>query len=457
VHPLLNLLGRIGATFGALVLLAQCGGSDLTLPSDGAPTAITIYDGDDQNWSVGARLPRPIIVEVVNRRGEPLPGQLVAFSLAEAIPGASITPEARTDELGLAQADWVLGATVGTQSAVARVVGAEDLTVTFEAKAEAAEARKIEALGGSEQSAPIGTDLRDPLVVQVTDQFGNPVADVEVQWSTDDGSVDPASSTTGLDGQAETSWVLGSSIGSQTASASRDALEGSPVEFTATALPGTADDLVPVSGNNQTGDPGQELRQPLVVRLIDRDGNGIPGRAVSWIVGDGGGSVSAATSNTNGSGEAETRWILGSSPGPNTLNAVVSGVGIVEFRATGVSSGGGGGGGGGGSAASRLGFLTQPTATERRRDITPSVQVEVLDRNGNRVTRGEFRIRLELTGNDDGKLKGHRDERTRSGVATFDELEVDKPGDYRLRATADGLAAAESNVFRIFDEDDDDD
>jgi hypothetical protein len=454
VHPLLGRLGRIGATFGALVLLARCGGSGLTLPADGAPASIEIQDGHKQHGSAGAELPKPVVVKVTNRRGDPVVGQRVAFSLGNEIAGAGITPEARTNEDGLAQAVWVLGATLGDQSAVARVVGSEHLTVTFEAEAEAAEARRIEAFGGNGQSAPIGTDLTDPIVVLVTDQFGNPVANVEVQWSTEDGSVDPGSSTTGSDGRAQASWVLGSSIGSQSASASRDGLEGSPVEFNAIADPGTADDLVPVSGNNQTGEPGEELREPLVVRLVDRDGNGIPGRAVSWIVGTGGGSVSAATSNTGSNGEAETRWTLGSSPGLNTLNAVVSGIGIVGFRATAV--GGGGGGGGGGSAPSRLGFVTQPTDTERGRDISPPVQVEVLDQNGTRVTGAEFKIKLELTGNDDGKLKGHKDEETRSGVATFDELEVDETGVYRLRATADGLSAAESSVFQIYEEDDDD-
>jgi hypothetical protein len=388
----------------------------------------------------------------MNRRGEPVPGQSVRFAVAE-IPGTSITAEASNKEDGLARAVWVLGATVDTQSAVARVVGAENLTVTFDAVAQAAEAWKIEAFDGNEQSAPIGTDLTNPLVVLVTDQFGNPVADVEVEWSTEDGSVDPTSSNTGPDGRTQTSWVLGSSIGRQSTSASREGLEGSPVEFTATALPGTADDLVPVSGNNQRGEPGQQLGEPLVVRLVDDDGNGIPGRAVSWIVGTGGGSVSAATSNTGSNGEAETRWTLGSSPGLNTLNAVVSGVGIVGFRATAV---GGAGGGGGGSAPSRLGFVAQPSDTERGREISPAVQVEVLDQTGTRVTGAEFKIKLELTGNEEGKLKGHKDQETRSGVATFDELEVDENGVYRLRATANGLSAAESNVFQIYEEDDDD-
>ena len=192
---------------GALALLAQCGGSDLTLPGDDAPAEITIERGNDQIGAAGAPLPDSIVVKVVNRRGEPVPGQLVAFSVENEVPPASIPPEASTNAEGLAQAEWVLGATLGTQRAIARVVGADDLAVTFEASAEPSEPRRIEASSGNDQSAPIGTNLPAPLVVLVTDQFGNPVADVEVQWSAGDGSVDPGSSSTGPDGLAQTSWV----------------------------------------------------------------------------------------------------------------------------------------------------------------------------------------------------------------------------------------------------------
>jgi hypothetical protein len=205
-----------------------------------------------------------------------------------------------------------------------------------------------------------------------------------------------------------------------------------------------------VSGNDQSAPPGQELAQPLVVRLVDDEGNGVPNRAVSWVIGVGGGSVSSATSTTNGNGEAETRWTLGPTAGSNTLNAVVSGVGFVRFTATASQ----GGGGGGGSSPSGLRFLVQPSDAEEGRKISPPVVVEVLDQSGARVTDQEIEIKLELIGDDDGRLKGDERERTRSGVATFDDVEVDEEGDYRLRATAKGLPAVESNEFEIRERDD---
>jgi hypothetical protein len=96
-----------------------------------------------------------------------------------------------------------------------------------------------------------------------------------------------------------------------------------------------------VSGNGQNGEPGSQLGNPLVVRLVDEDGNGVGGEAVAWVVATGGGSTSPGTSETNDEGFASTQWTLGDTPGVNTLNAVVSGVGVVDFTATGDDDGSG--------------------------------------------------------------------------------------------------------------------
>jgi hypothetical protein len=332
---------------------------------------------------------------------------------------------------------------------VARVVGADGLQVTFQATVETGAAVRIEPVSGSGQNGAVGTALQDPLIVRVTDQFGNPVAGVTVEWDAEQGSVDPSSSQTGADGRAETSWVLGSSSGPQTATASSSDLEGSPVTFSATAVPGSASQLVRISGNNQAGPPGQELNDPLVVRLVDQEGNGIPDRAVTWLVGAGGGSVNSTTSTTDGNGDATARWTLGPSLGVNTLNAVVSGIGFVGFTATATNDGGGGGG----PVPSRLEFRVQPLDTEEDRRISPPVEVVVLDQDGNRVTDGQFRINLELLGDDDARLRGDRSRLTQSGVATFDDLRVDRDGDYRIRASTDGLPPVDSDQFHIRERD----
>jgi adhesin/invasin len=450
VYRLPRPLGSI-ATLGLLVALTRCGGGDLTLPGDAAAAGIAKITGDNQHGVPGSPLPDSLAVKVTDKQGGPLSGLKVTFSLDGDVPGAQVTPaQARTGSDGMARARWVLGTVTGPQTVVARVLGSDALQVRFQASIAPGDPARIELVSGDGQRASVGTKLGDPLIVRISDQFGNPVANVSVKWDGGDGSVDPATSETGDDGQASTSWTLGSATGSYTAKASSAGLDGSPVSFTATAVAGSANRLIQVSGDHQSGAPGTELGQPVVVRLVDRNGNGISGRAVSWVVGAGGGSVASSTSTTDGDGRADTRWTLGSSPGLNTLNAVVSGVGVVGFSATARSEGGGGGGGGGGGfQAVRLVFRTQPSDTREGKKISPPVEVVVLDAQGNRFTGGEIEVKLELTGDHDGRLGGNRSERTNSGIATFSDLSVSRRGTYRIHATADGLQAADSDNFDV--------
>ena len=446
MNRFLALLSGIGLVLAALV---GCSGSDLVLPSDTSPGDISLFLGNNQSGPAGTELVDPLVVKVLDRRGQPLPNQRVAFGLAAEVPGARITPDtAETDAEGHARARWVLGSVSGPQAAVARVVGVETLEVTFTATVGAAGASRIETVSGGDQAAPVGTELPDPLIVRVVDGFGNGVEGATVSWSADEGSVSPTESVTGQDGQAAASWTLGPASGLQAASASSPGVSGS-VSFTATAQAGGADRLLLVSGDGQSARPGSAVGNPLVVRLLDNAGNGVPDRPVSWVVATGGGSVQPGTSITDDEGRASTQWTLGPGEGSNTLNAVVSGVGFVGFSATATNGGGGGGGGG----ARRLEFLVQPSDTEEDRRISPPVEVVVLDQSGNRVTDRDFEVKLELvrTGRR-GRLNGDSDRRTQAGVARFSDLEVDREGEYRLRASADGLPSVDSNRFEIEDD-----
>ncbi|MEP7227740.1 MAG: Ig-like domain-containing protein [Gemmatimonadales bacterium] len=446
MNRLSGLLGSFGV---ALAVLAGCGGNDLVLPGSGTAADLELVNGDNQTGSPRSPLAQPLQVKVVDDRGDPLSGHTVAFALDTDAPGARLDPEsARSSRGGIAQSQWTLGASSGTQRVVARVAreGSEPLEVQFSAVVAAGAASKLVRGAGDDQSAEVGHRLADPLVVRVTDAFDNPVAGVSVDWAAADGDVDPASSVTGSDGRAQTSWTLGAATGSQSATASSGDLDGSPIHFTATGNVGGADELDRVSGNDQRARPGTALENPLVVELLDGAGNAVPNRAVTWVVATGGGSADPVTSTTDAEGRASTEWTLGPDEGRNTLNAVVSGVGVVAFSAMATNSGGGGS-----TGASRLAFREQPSDAEQDERIGPPVQVVVLDEDGERVTQGGFKVKLELTGSDNGKLKGHRDEDTRDGVATFDDLKVDREGEYRLRASVDGLPSVDSDAFEIHD------
>ena len=93
-----------------------------------------------------------------------------------------------------------------------------------------------------------------------------------------------------------------------------------------------------VQGDEQVGRPGLRLAEPLIVRLVDAAGNGIPDRGVVWVVSAGGGDISPATGTTDAEGFASAEWTLGPVEGPNRVDAQVPGIGSVLFTAVASSS-----------------------------------------------------------------------------------------------------------------------
>ncbi|MHA6248171.1 Ig-like domain-containing protein [Pontibacter sp. CAU 1760] len=69
--------------------------------------------------------------------------------------------------------------------------------------------------------------------------------------------------------------------------------------------------LTKVSGDNQPGEPNEELASPLVVKIEDEDNQPVEGIDVQWTATSGSGSVSPTTSKTGENGEARASWTLG--------------------------------------------------------------------------------------------------------------------------------------------------
>jgi len=202
---------------------------------------------------------------------------------------------------------------------------------------------EITVVAGNGQAGSVGSELSNPLVVRVDDAQGRPVPGVRVAFKlgagADGGDTAPDTALTGVDGQASSLWVLGGTEGQQTVNAEVVG-EALVTSFSAQAERTSVFTLELASGDGQTGAPGRELADPLVVRLVDESGDGVRGRAVTWVVATGGGTASPASSDTDRDGFASTNWTLGPLAAGNTLNAVVSGVGVVSFTATAVGSGG---------------------------------------------------------------------------------------------------------------------
>jgi hypothetical protein len=191
-----------------------------------------------------------------------------------------------------------------------------------------------------------------------------------------------------------------------------------------------------IHGNEQSAPVGERLPDSLVIRLVDGHGEGIAGETVTWVVSDGGGSVTPRSSTTDSAGFAVARWTLGPSTGPNTLDAVVSQIGLVTFTATGTEDTEPPG------EVDRLIYVVPPEDVEVGERF--SVEVALVDASGDVVPLSEILIYVGLF--EDGKdtpnnlrLLGNRFRETVDGIAVFDGLSITEEGRYRLRALTDDL------------------
>ncbi|MBA3583429.1 MAG: DUF11 domain-containing protein [Gemmatimonadetes bacterium] len=102
-------------------------------------------------------------------------------------------------------------------------------------------------------------------------------------------------------------------------------------------------------------------------------------------------------------------------------------------------------------SAARLQFQQQPSNTQAGATITPAVTVRSVDGNGNTVTSFNGQVTLTLGANPGaGTLSGTVTQTAVSGVATFNNLSIDKAAaGYTLVAESGGLAGATSSAFSI--------
>lgn len=98
-----------------------------------------------------------------------------------------------------------------------------------------------------------------------------------------------------------------------------------------------------------------------------------------------------------------------------------------------------------------MAFVTQPSTTQAGAVITPAVTVQVQDAMGNPITNTAISVTLEIDTNPgDGTLSGTVTKDTVAGLATFDNLSINKAGTgYTLRTTGTGLTETTSASFNI--------
>lgn len=184
---------------------------------------------------------------------------------------------------------------------------------------------------GDGQSAVVGTGLSTAFIVTVTDGSGGAISDVNVDFRATGGAVlSDTVAATDASGMAETTVVVGNSVGVDTITATVAGVN-STATITANATAGAASYLTLVSGNNQTGTHGTALGAPFVVLVHDQFGNKVAGATVTWL-----GSFGGVTSTADTTGQALLHYTLPATIGTDTVTAAVASTGsAVIFSATG--------------------------------------------------------------------------------------------------------------------------
>jgi hypothetical protein len=447
----LRFLSALAASL-FLISGAACGGGDLILPQDQPPAEIVVFDGNEQAGTVGTELAEPLVAQVVDAEDQPVSNVRVAFRLGDGADGGGLSPDtALTNADGLASSHWVLGGASGRQEVEAEVVGAT-LTVTFSAQAERTSGLGLELTSGDEQTAEPGTALANPLIVRLVDDAGDGVPGRAVAWivATGEGAATPASSDTDAEGYASTTWTLGPESGAQTLNAVVSGV--GVVSFTATAEGegggGPSADLSTVTASPASIDAGTGIS---TITVTVRDGNGasVPGATVALSATGSGNILTQPTAPTGADGVA-TGTLQSVLPGTKVVSAVVNGSVAIAATATvtvTVIPG-----------ANHLAFLVQPSNVQEGEEISPAVEVAIVDPLGILVPVSDVEIEIELIkedGHDSKELEGERTRDTEDGIAVFPDLVVKKHEDnYRLRASAPEmpeLGSVESAFFNVED------
>lgn len=324
-------LGPTAGTNHVVAALASASSVQVTFTATGAASAathLTAVTPPPASATVGTTA--PVAVRVTDDNGNTVAGALVSFvvgvnSGAVSAPGgtAAATVTATADATGNATVAWTLGTVPGQQTLTASLSNGPSLTLTTTTGP--GPAAKLAFDRTPSANATSGSIFPVEPILTIEDQYGNAIAQGGATITASVGSpytlLGTTTATTDASGRATfTNLGLTGPVGSAALTFASTSLTS--VSSNVQVSAGMPANVSIMSGDNQTGVVGQQLANPLVVKVVDAQGNPVQGQAVSFKVTAGGGTVFAGTSNTNSDGIAQERWTLGTVAGSSqTLEA----------------------------------------------------------------------------------------------------------------------------------------
>lgn len=326
-------------------------------PQAGAATKIALAAGDNQTGTAGTPLQTALQALVTDALDVPVVGHSVSFNVVSGGGniGGSSSISVLTDPTGIANVTLTLGPQPEQQNQVQAVAsGLQGSPITFTATSAAPQ--NLETISSLTQSGVANLPLDDSISVRVRDVLGQslPFFPVTFEVTLGQGKINGSDGAiqvnTNSEGIAKVEWRMGPQSGTNNnklqASATWDnqALSGSPIVYTASAVVGAAQDLIIAGGNNQTGTIEQDLSSPFAVIVTDANGNPVVSWPVTFDVIAGGGNIGGQASvlvPTNAQGRSEVLLTLGNTVGSqnNQVSASSPQTNTVTFFASANSSG----------------------------------------------------------------------------------------------------------------------
>jgi uncharacterized repeat protein (TIGR01451 family) len=300
----------------------------------GAPAAITADVGaTPQQAQVATPYLRALLVHVVDRFGNPVPGATVTYAVpATDATGTLSATTITTDGSGDAAVFLTAGTVTGSFAATATVAGV-DLPATFELTNLPGAAHRLVPVSGAAQSTVVATAFAIPLATRLTDEFGNPVPGQTVTFAAPASSpsatatLSPVTVVTDAQGLASTTATASTITGSYDVVATSEQ-SAAPNLFELTNTPDVPASAVAVPGATpQSAEVRHGFGAPIAVIVTDRFGNRVPGVLLDFTTPSGPGAVlSSPRATTDSDGSAQVIAIADGTAGSYQVSVQVPGL-----------------------------------------------------------------------------------------------------------------------------------
>jgi uncharacterized protein (TIGR03437 family) len=276
------LIGAVPATDISTAQYLQAFGPYTFTSIPGAPASVQIVSGNNQVAPVGQQL-NPLVAQLIDANGNPVQGKTMMWSVIPAGAVALAISNPVTDNNGEVTTTVSLDVLASAGAAITVALQSNpSISATFQETVSGA-VTSLKYIGGSPQTAQVGTDFALPLVVQVFNSSGA-VANYPVQFIATSGVSLPGGTTvlTNSSGQASVTVLAGSLTGTATVTAIAGPYQQSfalTISTQPTAPPPNGISIV--IGNSQSVIEGASFAEPLTV-LVNSTAGAVPGYTVNF-------------------------------------------------------------------------------------------------------------------------------------------------------------------------------